>query len=156
MKRLVAFMFMVASAASLSAGEFDLPPGKWWQDQRLANRIGLSPDQQGRIRDLVYEHARRMIDLKADVDKAGLDLADAVNREEFDADAVRGAYARFQAARRKLENERFEMLLGVRQVLTSEQWKKMQEMKRRFQQARPKRPPGAGTRRPPGARPPGF
>ena len=52
----------------------------------------------------------------------------------------------------KLENERFEMLLAVRQVLTAEQWRKIQDMKQRIQQNRAQRQPG---RRPAGQHPQG-
>ena len=63
-------------------------------------------------------------------------MADAVNREAFDEQAVRASYAAFQTARHKLENERFEMLVAVRMVLTSEQWQKMQDLRQRVRQYR--------------------
>jgi hypothetical protein len=79
-------------------------------------------------------------------------LAEVVNSSQFDPEAVRATYAAFQTARQKLENERFEMLLEVRQVLTTEQWQKLRELKRRAQQMRQQRHPGE---RPQGDRPPG-
>ena len=45
----------------------------------------------------------------------------------FDPAPVRAAYAVFQTARQKLENERFEMLIEVRQILTYGQWQKIQD-----------------------------
>jgi len=139
------------------ANEFDLPPGKWWENPRFVEHIGLTDAQQAQIREIVFAYARRMIDLKADVDKAGLDLAASVDQEEFDPAPVRAAHAVFQTARRKLENERFEMLLEVRQVLTYEQWRKIEEAKKRIQQNRPEqRRPGPGGQRPPGERPPNY
>jgi len=162
MKRRTIFLIpvvLLAVVAPLAATDFDLLPGKWWEDQRVASRIGLTEEQQGQIRDVVFAHARRMIDLKADVDKAGLDLASSVDQRVFDPAPVRAAYAVFQTARQKLENERFEMLLEVRQVLTYEQWRKIEEIKRRMQQMRSERSPGArgqSGQRPQGNRPPGF
>ncbi len=152
MKKWLITCALLAAVLPLAAQEFELPPGKWWEDQRLADRVGLSAEQQQQIRDLVYEGARRMIDLKAAVDLAGLDLAEVVNSSDFDPKAVRASYAAYQTARKKLENERFEMLLDVRQVLTTEQWQKLQELKRRMQQMRQQRRPGE---RPQGERPPG-
>jgi len=146
-KRLMIFLILMA-VLPLAAQEFDLPQGKWWEDPRLSERIGLDPEQQQEIRDLVYAGARRMIDLKAGVDRAGLDLAEVVNGSEFDPNEVRAAYAVFQTARQKLENERFEMLLAVRQVLTNDQWQKLQELKQRMKQMR-------GQQRRPGQRPQG-
>ena len=122
MKKVLMLLMVLALAGPLAATEFDLPPGKWWENPRLAERIDLSQEQQNQISEVVYAHARRMIDLKAAVDLAGLDLRQSVDTGGFDPDAVRAAFQSFQDARRKLENERFEMLLAVRQVLTDEQW----------------------------------
>lgn len=159
MKQYVIAMIVLAMAGPLAASEFDLPPGKWWENEKLAEHIGLTDDQTGEISELVYAHARRMIDLKAKVELAGLDLAETVNRADFDAGAVRAAYTDFQEARGALEHERFEMLLAVRQVLTFEQWQELQGLKRRFGDARDRRSgPPSGQRRPGmegGQRPPG-
>ena len=158
MKRVLIIIAVLAAAGPLAANEFDLPPGKWWENPRLVNHIGLTDEQQDQIREVVYQHARRMIDLKADVDKAGLDLAESVDQQEFDAAPVRAAYAVFQTARKKLENERFEMLLEVRKILTYEQWQKIEESKQRIKQNRPQqqRRPGDRGQGPHGDRPPGF
>ena len=158
MRQTLMIIAVLAVAGPLAANDFDLPPGKWWENPRLVNHIGLADEQQDQIRGLVYQHARMMIDLKADVDKAGLDLADSVDQQDFDPTPVRAAYAVFQTARQKLENERFEMLLEVRLVLTYEQWRKIEEIKQRMKQNRPQqqRRPGAGSQRPQGERPPGY
>ena len=142
MKKVLMMVVVLAIAGPLAAAEFDLPPGKWWENPRVAEKIGLTEEQQGEIREVVYAHARRMIDLKADVDRSGLDLKEAVDRDDFDPDAVRSAHGEFQSARHKLENERFEMLLAVRQLISTEQWKSLQEIRRRFQEQR------GGQRRP--------
>ncbi|MFV2071753.1 MAG: Spy/CpxP family protein refolding chaperone [Thermoanaerobaculales bacterium] len=152
MKRILIGLLIVAAGGSLWANDFSLPPGKWWEDQRLVDRIGLTVEQQEQISSIVYQSALRMIDLNADVKRAGLELTEVVDRKEIDPAAVRKAFAAFQTARQKLDNERFEMLLAVRQVMTSVQWEKIKEIKRRLKQMRPQREPG---QRPPGQRPQG-
>jgi Spy/CpxP family protein refolding chaperone len=156
MKKMLLIVALIAAAGPLAADDFDLPPGRWWEDQRVVGRIGLTDKQQVRIREVVYQHARRMIDLKADVDKAGLDLAGTVDQRDFDPAPVRAAFAHFQAARHKLETERFEMLLEVRQILTYEQWQRIEEMKRRLQQMRSQQRPDDLGQGPQGGRPPGY
>ena len=160
MKKALIIIVVLAVAGPLAANDFDLPPGKWWENPRFVNYIGLTDEQQGEIREIVFAHARRMIDLKADVDKAGIDLAQSVDQREFDPAPVRAAYALFQTARQKLENERFEMLLDVRLMLTYEQWQKIEEVKQRMRQNRSqqRRPGerGQGGQGPQGDRPPGL
>jgi Spy/CpxP family protein refolding chaperone len=161
MKKFLCVVAVLMAVGPVSANDFDLPPGRWWENERLIEHIGLSEEQQAQIRDIVYERARRMIDLKAAVEKAGLDLRASVDQKEFDPAPVRDAHARFQTARQKLESERFEMLLAVRQVLTYEQWQKIEGLKQRMQQNRgdQRRPPGQRYQpgqRPQGQRPPGY
>ncbi|MEJ2189395.1 MAG: hypothetical protein P8Y93_08235, partial [Acidobacteriota bacterium] len=79
MRKLIAAVLMVATGGTtLWATEFDLPPGRWWDDQRLVERVGLSEQQQERIGEIFFESAQRMIDLSATVKKAGLQLAEVV------------------------------------------------------------------------------
>ena len=136
MKRFVVLGLLVVAAHAAGAQEFDLPEGRWWENERLATRIDLTDDQREQIRDVVYEHAHRMIDLGANLRKAELELANLAAVPEFDATAARAAFGRFQEARRALETERFEMLLAVRGVLTTEQWLEIQRIKRHLRQER--------------------
>lgn len=161
MKRMMmTILVLAASAAAAGAAGLDLPHGKWWENERVIQRIGLSEDQQKAIGDLVYQHAMRMIDLNAGLKKAEFELADLVDRDTFDADAIRKAFAAFQAAKDRLEYERFEMLLAVRAELTAEQWKQLLEIRRHLERMRENRRPGeaapggprpgaGGERRPP-------
>jgi hypothetical protein len=94
MKKALIITVVLALAGPLAAAnEFDLPPGRWWENPRMVNHVGLTDEQQGEIREIVFAYARRMIDLKADVDKAGLDLASSVDQQDFDPAPVRAAYA---------------------------------------------------------------
>ena len=154
MKRTVLAMVIVAVVGTVGAQEFNLPPGKWWENERLAERLELTEAQRERIRALVYEHAHRMIDLNANIKKAELELASLAADPEFEAGPARAAFGRFQEARRALETERFEMLLAVREVLTTGQWVEIQEIRRQFRRDNPS-PEGPRRRGPPASGPPG-
>jgi Spy/CpxP family protein refolding chaperone len=148
MKRFVPIGFLIAVAAAVGAQEFDLPGGRWWENERLAARIDLTEPQREQIRGVVYEHAHRMIDLGAGLRKAELELANLAADPTFDAAAARAAFGRFQEARRALESERFEMLLAVREVLTTEQWIEIQRIRRHLRRDRERDgPPPLGMRR---------
>ncbi len=151
MKRAIAACVVLTVASLAAAQEFNLPPGKWWENERLAAAIDLTDDQRAEIRELVYGHAHRMIDLKADVQKSELELANLVMNSDFEPAEAREAFAGLQKARQALDMERFEMLLGVRALLTDEQWQKIQEIRRRFRENRDREgPPGQRpNRRPP-------
>lgn len=148
MKNTVLTLFILVLAVTVGAQDFNLPPGKWWDNERLAERLELTDAQREEIRTEVYEHARRMIDLNAGVKKAELELANLVANSDFESAAARAAFAGLQDARRALESERFEMLLAVRGVLTDQQWQEIQEIRRQFRRSREQDgPPGQRPRR---------
>ena len=129
-KILVMTLVVLALAGGVWGQELKLPPGKWWENPQLVERINLTPEQQDNIRKLVYQHAQRMIDLNAEVRHRQLELNDLVDRSTLNASEVRAAFAAFQKARADLERERFELLLSVRQVLTDRQWNALRRMKK--------------------------
>jgi Spy/CpxP family protein refolding chaperone len=152
-RRVTILTTLVLAALPLAAAEFDFPSGKWWENERMAERIGLTEEQRSEIDGLVYAHALRMVDLGAAVKRSELEMANEVRRPEFEPERVRKAFAEFQSARQALERERFEMLLAVREVLTTEQWLAIQELQKEMrrrrelgQDRRGPRPPGPGER----------
>jgi len=152
MKRTAIVIASVLVSGWLVASDLELPAGRWWENERLIERIGLTPEQRQRINDLVYDHAHRMIDLNASLKRAELELARLVGEPEFAPDPVRAAFADFQRARQALERERFEMLLSVREVLTSEQWLQIQDIRRALRRRQWQSGDGPPRGRPPGDR----
>lgn len=151
MRHLLLALVIITASVVADAQDVNLPPGKWWENERLADRIGLSAEQKEAIRTLVYEHAYRMIDLNAGVKRSELELANLVADPEFEHAAARAAFNGLVTARTALERERFEMLLAVRGVLTAEQWAQIQEIRREVRRGRerPEGPPPARWRDPP-------
>ncbi len=143
---------LVLSTLPAAAQNYNLPPGKWWENDRIVDHLKLTGEQQARIKDLVYDHATRMIDLNAGLEKAKLAMENQVEQQKFDAAEVRKTFLKFSDARRLLEAERFEMLLSVRGVLTYEQWEKVLSLRERIENNR-QRPGGLrpGQRSPGGA-----
>lgn len=118
------------AAAGAIAQPLGVPPGRWWERPRVAEELALTAEQKARLETLTVENARGMIDLKAAVEKAELDLRAAAEAEPFDAAKVRAAFREVQQARTRLESERFESLLRVREVLNAEQWRRLRELTR--------------------------
>ncbi len=153
MKKAILVMMLAALAAPLWAQDLQLPPGRWWENPQVTERIGLTAEQQAQLHDLVFGHARRMIDLNAAIKKQELDLKELVDQPQLDVKAVRQAFAGLQQARQRLESERFELLLGVRQALTPQQWEKLRRLRDEVREHRMMRqePPGGMGPQGPGA-----
>ena len=103
MRKTMMIVVLVAAATAVGAADFNLPHGKWWENERVVQRIGLTEEQQSAISDLVYQHALKMIDLNAGLKKAEFELGDLVDRDDFDPTAVRKSFGAFQAAKDKLD-----------------------------------------------------
>jgi Spy/CpxP family protein refolding chaperone len=129
---------VVALSAPWAAGQqLGVPQGRWWERPRVAAELALSDEQKTKLEAATLAGARAMIDLKATVERAELDLKVAAEKEPFAPDAVRAAFRTLQQGRQRLEGERLEMLIKVREALTAEQWRKLQELKRDRLRERP-------------------
>jgi Spy/CpxP family protein refolding chaperone len=121
---------MMVGAAVVVAQPLGIPPGRWWEQPKVADQLALTADQTQQLNTLTLGHARTMVDLKGSVEKAEIDLRAAAETDPLDAKQVRQNFAALQQTRMRLESERFDMLLKVRQVLTTEQWHKLRDIVR--------------------------
>ncbi len=103
------------------------PPGKWWTDPAMVQKLGLTSDQQKRI-DTIFQQSRlKLIDLSASVQKEETILEPLLEADHPDESKVLLQIDRIAQARAELEKANARMLLGFRSVLTQEQWKKLQD-----------------------------
>ena len=111
-----------------AAGQI-LPRGlaaRWWQSPQMAEKLGLSQEQQKKMDDVFQQSRLKLIDLTAALDKAEAVLDLMVNADHPDADLIRVQIGRVADARAELEKANAAMLLGIRLLLTPAQWKTLQ------------------------------
>ena len=124
---------------------FHGPPGRWWNNPEMAQKIGLSADQQKKMDDIFQQSRLRLIDLNAALQKEETIMEPLMSADTPDEGKVLAQIDRVAQARAELEKANARMLLGIRRVLTPDQWKK-------FQADAPTPPPdggGPGHGRPP-------
>jgi len=102
------------------------PPGRWWTDPALIQRLGLTADQQKRIDALFQQNRLKLIDLSAGVQKEEATLEPLLEADRPDESQVLAQIDHIAQARAELEKANARMLLGFRGVLTLDQWKKLQ------------------------------
>jgi periplasmic protein CpxP/Spy len=102
------------------------PPGRWWTDPVLVQKLGLTADQQKRIDTLFQQSRLKLIDLSAGVQKEEAVLEPLLEGDRPDESQVLAQIDRIAQARAELEKANARMLLGFRGVLTLDQWKKLQ------------------------------
>ena len=83
---------LVLAAGVAAAQTFDVPQGRWWGASDGGRAARACPDQVKQLDSTTYDFARRMVDLKATVEKAAIDLraaSDASRRAGQGAPGVR-------------------------------------------------------------------
>ncbi len=124
---------------------FHGPPGRWWNNPEMAQKIGLTTDQQKKMDDIFQQSRLRLIDLNASLQKEEAVMEPLVSADQPDEAKVLSQIDRVAQARAELEKANARMLLGIRRVLNPDQWKKLQASG-----PPPENGPGPGRGRPPG------
>ena len=118
--------------------------------------------------DILFQHREKLIDLRANLQKAELDMEPLMNADEPNRAAIEAQIDKVVAARAGLEKANSNFLLDIRMKLTPDQWKEiknfraeggMREMHRRWGQAGPggrmRGPGGPAPQNAPAPPPPG-
>jgi Spy/CpxP family protein refolding chaperone len=117
------------------------PPGRWWSDPRLVQLLQLTGEQQ-KAMDSALERSRgRLIELNSAFRTEEAVLETLVAADNVDEPKIFVQIDRVAGARAELEKANGRMLIELRKILNSEQW-------RRLQADDPRNHPG-----PPGHRP---
>ena len=102
------------------------PHGRWWNNPEFAQKLGLTADQQKRM-EAVFEQSRpSLMDLLAAVHKEEAAMEPLLAADQPDEGKILGQIDRVAQARAELERANGRMLLGLRRVLTPQQWKTLQ------------------------------
>jgi Spy/CpxP family protein refolding chaperone len=107
-----------------------VPPGEWWKNPDVIQKLSLTEDQQKKM-DAIFQQSRlTLIDLKANLEKQEVFLEPMLNANPPDATKALAQISKVADARAELEKTNAKMLLGIRGVLTTDQWTKLQTSER--------------------------
>lgn len=95
----------------------------------ISTELGLTEDQQTKIRDLFYNSQKEAIDLRATEQRTELDLRHAMSADTIDEKAVMKALDAHLAADGALKKNRVKLMIDLRKILSTEQWKKLDAMR---------------------------
>jgi Spy/CpxP family protein refolding chaperone len=109
----------------MGAGLRIAPPGMWWKNPTIVQKLTLTPDQVKKMDDIFQASRLRLVDLKANVEKQNLLLEPMLSANPPDTTKTLAQIDKVAQARADLEKENAKMLLGIRVVLTPDQWTKL-------------------------------
>ena len=107
-----------------------LPPGTWWKNSDVVTRLNLTIDQQKRMDDIFQQSRIQLVHMKASLEEEQINLEPLLNANPPDQARTFAEISRIADLRADLEKANAKMLLGLRGVLTADQWTKLQERRR--------------------------
>jgi Spy/CpxP family protein refolding chaperone len=107
--------------------ERSLPPGTWWRNPEMAQKLGINSDQQKKIEDVFQQQRLKLVDLDATLRKEEIILDPLMSADSPDETKTLAQIDKVAQARAELEKANARFLFAIRRVLTPEQWKKLQE-----------------------------
>jgi len=124
-----ALVVAVVITASLSA-QMPKSMWAWWNNPVVVQKmLNLSPQQQQQIRKIVREYRPHLIDVRADVAKAEIDMETQFNHDPVDQTKANQAIEHLIAARSDLTRTLSEMSLKMRMMLNEGQWQTLQRLR---------------------------
>ncbi|HTR65038.1 MAG TPA: periplasmic heavy metal sensor [Terriglobales bacterium] len=106
------------------------PMGKWWKNSDVAQKLKLTDQQIQQLDKKFYDHRLKLIDYQADTEKQDFKLQALLDEDNPDEAQVGAQVDQTLAARGKLEREFTMMGLDLRKVLSVEQWKQLQAIRK--------------------------
>jgi Spy/CpxP family protein refolding chaperone len=111
--------------------------GRWWKNPQMVEKLGLTADQQKKMDDIFQQHRLKLIDVTAAVEREQVTLEPMMAADQPDEARIVAQIDKVAQARAELEKANARMLLGIRRILTPDQWQKLQA-----ETPRPGRGPG--------------
>jgi Spy/CpxP family protein refolding chaperone len=111
----------------MSAGMHMGPPGMWWKNPMMVQRLSLTADQTKRMDDIFQKSRLELIDLRAKLETQNALLEPLISANPVDSAKALAQIDKVAQARADLEKADARMLLGIRGVLTPDQWTKLND-----------------------------
>src|SRR5579864_983128 len=101
----------------------------WWSKPVIAKQLNLTNVQRQQIRATVLEFRPHLIDVRAEVNKAEIDLQAQFDHDPVDQAKANQAIDRLITARTDLTRTLSQMSLKLRTVLTEQQWRDLERLR---------------------------
>jgi protein CpxP len=98
----------------------------WWNNPRMIERLKLTDDQRKAMDGILLQHREKLIDLRANLEKAELALQPLMGADTPNDSAITAQIDKVVQSRADLERANARFLLAIREKLTADQWKQIQ------------------------------
>jgi Spy/CpxP family protein refolding chaperone len=131
-----------------------LREGRWWNNPSLVEKLKLTDDQRKAMDQILLDHRKDLIDKRATLEKAEVDLEPLMQDDQPNESKVLAQIDKVAQARAELEKANARFLLALRARLSAEQWKQLKAERSERMDRRLWRQPRDGGRPPAPPAPP--
>jgi uncharacterized membrane protein len=124
MRRLVLLALLLVGSFHLALPMQNTASLPWWTSSVVGD-LGLSPEQQRHIRQIVRSYRNRLFDARNNAQKAEAEVRDLMNEPTVNPAAARPAIERLAQARSESTRLFTQMSVELRSVLTLDQWREL-------------------------------
>jgi Spy/CpxP family protein refolding chaperone len=124
--------------------------GRWWNNPKVVEKLKLTDDQRKAMDEIFQQHREKLVDLRANVEKAEIAMDPLVKADQPNEQAVLAQIDKVAQARAELEKANARFLFELRAKLTPDQWKQVQEFRQNHEGMREMRRGGPGGKQGPG------
>ena len=103
--------------------------GRWWNNPKIVEKLKLTDDQRKAMDQIFQDHREKLVDLRANVEKAEIEMEPLVRADQPNEQAVMAQIDKVAQARAELEKANARFLFALRAKLTPEQWKQVQDFR---------------------------
>jgi Spy/CpxP family protein refolding chaperone len=103
--------------------------GQWWNNPNVVKQLTLTDDQRKAMDGIVQDHKMKLIDLRANLERAEVAMGPMMKADMPDQKAIEAQIDKVVMARAELEKANARFLLDIRMQLKPDQWKQLQTMR---------------------------
>jgi Spy/CpxP family protein refolding chaperone len=131
-----AFSFILLAIFVISpviASGQEVPAGKWWYNPKIQKNLNLSKNEVKSLDKLFAGSKRKLIKHKSAVEREQFELDQLLSGKDVNDAIVKKQFQNIEKARQNLANERFQFVIGVRNILGPDRFQQLKSNYRNWQ-----------------------
>jgi Spy/CpxP family protein refolding chaperone len=131
-----AFSFILLAIFVISpviASGQEVPAGKWWYNPKIQKNLNLSKNEVKSLDKLFASSKRKLIKHKSAVEREQFELDQLLSGKDVNDAIVKKQFQNLEKARQNLANERFQFVIGVRNILGPDRFQQLKSNYRNWQ-----------------------
>jgi Spy/CpxP family protein refolding chaperone len=117
-------LILMINLPGLATGQ-NVPSGKWWYNQKVVQNLNLTQKEIRQLDQAWVDSQRKLIKLKNAVEREQFELDALLGKKTVDDAKVRKQFKQLESARTELADERLGFIIRVRGIIGAERFQQL-------------------------------